>query len=122
MKVTITNHHCDSRDIPVPGGGRIIRLPAFADIDVVFSSTEQLRGFASQLAIKAPAAHISIKDAKNVQHNGGAVASATDDIEIAIADSDDPAVIYPAPVLVTAPKEMNALKNRAYKPKKRGKI
>lgn len=119
MKVTITNHHCDSRDIPVPGGGRIIRLPAFADINVVFASTEQLQGFARQLAIKAPAAHISIVDVKNVRHNGGAVDSAVDDVEIAIADSVDSVVVYPVPV--TIPKEINSLKYRAYKPKKRGK-
>ena len=60
MKAVVVNNHCDSRDITIPGSSRTIRIPAFASIDVVLASEEQMRGFAEALAKKAPAAQLMI--------------------------------------------------------------
>lgn len=82
MKATITNHHCDSRDIPIPGTRKIIRIPAFASVDVIFSSTEQMQETEILLAIKAPAVRINVAESGNLY-------PITDDLTLDTPNSDN---------------------------------
>jgi hypothetical protein len=59
MLITITNHHCDTRDIPVLGAG-IVKLPAYGSVNVDFASDAQVRAFSDALSKKAPAAQMTV--------------------------------------------------------------
>lgn len=122
MKITVTNHHCDSRDIPVLGAGRVIKLPAFGSIEIDFASDAQVRAFADILAKKAPAAQmyetICIRNPVMKLEPDTVDTDSTIE-EPTVVDTVDP--VGTEPVTEAGPKKTDAPKVKIPKAKKRGR-
>ncbi len=127
MKITITNHHCDSRDIPVEAG-RVIKLPAFGSIEIDFASDAQVRAFADILAKKAPAAQMQMHETvcirnpdKPVEPPDTVDTDSTSEEAIAVDPVDPVEFIDPEPITEAGPEKTDAPRVKSQKPKKRGR-
>lgn len=127
MKITITNHHCDSRDIPVEAG-RVVKLPAFGSIEIDFASDAQVRAFADILAKKAPAAQmhetVCIRNSVDTVEPPDAVdTDSTSEEAIAVDPVDSVEFIDTEPIPEVGPEKTDAPRViKSQKPtKKRGR-
>jgi hypothetical protein len=121
MKITVTNHHCDSRDIPVLGAGRVIKLPAFGSIEIDFASDAQVRAFADILAKKAPAAQMY--ETVCIRNPVDTVPDAMDTDPASEAEPIVVEPVEPEPVIEAkaSPEKTDAPRVKSQKPKKRGR-
>ncbi len=125
MKITVTNHHCDSRDIPVLGAGRVIKLSAFGSIEIDFASDAQVRAFAEILAKKAPAAQMyEMVCIRNPVKTIPDAMEPPDTVDID-SISEEPIVVDPVDSVETitevGPEKTVIPKAKSQKPKKRGR-
>jgi len=121
MKITVTNHHCDFRDIPVLGAGRVIKLPAFGSIEIDFASDAQVRAFADILAKKAPAAQMY--ETVCIRNPVDTVPDAMDTDPASEAEPIVVEPVEPEPVIEAkaSPEKTDAPRVKSQKPKKRGR-
>lgn len=63
IAVKVTNNHCDSRSVRVPGMKRAVKLHPYLSVMLEFETMEDFTGFERTLKKEAPAASIEVINA-----------------------------------------------------------
>lgn len=73
ISVTVTNHHCDSRSVRVPGMKNAVKLPACIPIQIKIGNEKDLHELHEILFKSAPAATVEIVSKVSVTANAEAI-------------------------------------------------